>query len=80
MSALLAVFRDNHNTQQCLVSMTESWKNILGKGGFVVVISMDPSKAFNMLNLDLFITKLGVYRPRKGPNYLCQRVRLSSDV
>ena len=73
MSALLAVFRENRSTQQCLVSMTESWKNILDKAGFVVVISMDSSKAFNMLNLDLFITKLGVYRPRKRPNYLCQK-------
>ena len=73
MSALLAVFRENHSTQQYLLSMTESWKNILDKGGFVVVISMDHSKAFNMLNLDLFITKLGVYRPRKRPSYLCQK-------
>ena len=73
MSALLAVFRENHSTQQYLLSMTESWKNILDKGGFVVVISMDPSKAFNMLSLDLFITKLGVYRPQKGPNYLCKK-------
>ena len=60
-SKLLTGFRKNHSTQYCLVNMIEKWKNTLDTGGFVCVIFMDLSKAFDTMNHDLLIAKLGAY-------------------
>ena len=61
LSKLLTGFRKNHSTQRCLVNMLEKWKNTLDKGGFACVIFMDLSKAFDTMNHDLLIAKLGAY-------------------
>ena len=41
--------------------MLEKWKNTLYKGGFVCAIFMDLSNAFETMNHDLLISKLGAY-------------------
>ena len=41
--------------------MPEIWKKVLDKGGYICTIFMDLSKAFDTLNLDLLIAKLGSY-------------------
>ena len=41
--------------------MLEKWKNTLDKGSFVCAIFMDLSKAFDTMNHDLLIAKLGAY-------------------
>ena len=41
--------------------MVEKWKNTLDKDGFVCVMFMDLSKAFDTMNHDLWIAKLGAY-------------------
>ena len=61
LSKLLTGFRKNHSTQHCLMSMLEMWKNTLDKGGYVSAIFMDLSKAFDTLNHNLLISKLGPY-------------------
>ena len=61
LSKLLIVFRKNHSTQHCLMSMLEIWKNKLDKEGYVSAIFMDLSKAFDTLNNNLLIAKLGSY-------------------
>ena len=61
LSELLTGFRKNHGTQHSLVNMLEKWKNTLDKGGFVCAILMDLSKAYDTMNHDLLIAKLGAY-------------------
>ena len=61
LSKLLTGFRKNHSTQHCLVKLLEKWENTLDKGGFVCAIFLDLSKAFDIMNYDLLIAKLGAY-------------------
>ena len=61
LSKQLTGFRKNHSTQHCLSCMVEIWKKVLDKGRYICAIFMDLSKAFDTLNHDLFIAKLGVY-------------------
>ena len=61
LSKLLTGFRKNHSTQHCLVNMLEKRKNTFDKGGFVCAIFMDLPKAFDTMNHDLLIAKLGAY-------------------
>ena len=58
---LLTGFRKNQSTQHPLVNMLEKWKNTLDKGSFVCAIFMDLPKAFDTMNHDLLIAKLGAY-------------------
>ena len=60
LSKLLTCCRKNHSTQHCLMFMLEMWKNTSDKG-YVSAIFMDLSKAFDTLNHNLFIAKLGAY-------------------
>ena len=61
LSKLLTGFRKNQSTRHCLMSILEMWKNTLDKGDYVSAIFMDLSKAFDTLNHNLLIAKLGAY-------------------
>ena len=60
-SKYLTGFWKNHNTQNSLLRMIESWKVRLNNGSKVGVIIMDLSKAFDGLNHELLLTKLKAY-------------------
>ena len=54
----LTVFRKNHSTQHCLISMLEIWKKVLDQGEYICGITMDLSKALDTITHNLLISKL----------------------
>ena len=61
LSKLLAGFRKNHSTQNCLMSMLEMWKNTLEKGYYASAIFNDLPKAFDTLNYNSLMANFRVY-------------------
>ena len=54
-------YRKGFSTQQGLLSLIERLKNTLDQNGYGGAILMDLSKAFDTINHDLLIAKLGAY-------------------
>ena len=76
----LTGFRKSSNTQNSLLSMIESWKVRLNNGSKVGVIIMGLSKAFDILNHELLLTKLKAYGLDSNPvnsikSYLTNRLQ-----
>ena len=88
LSNLLTGFRKNHSTQHCLMHMLEKWKKILDKRGYKCAIFMDLSKAFDTLNHNLLISKLGsygfdpkaLYYIKSNLDNTKRRVRVNSNI
>ena len=59
LSKQLTGFIKNHSTQHCFSCMLEIWKKVLDKGKYISAIFIDLSKAFDTLNHELLIAKLG---------------------
>ena len=57
----LTGFRKNHNTQNSLLRTIESWKAKLNNVSKLGVLIMDLSKAYDSLNHDFLLSKLGAY-------------------
>ena len=53
--------RKGLSTKQALLSLIERWKNTLEQDGYGRAILMGYSKAFDTINYDLLIVKLGAY-------------------
>ena len=78
ISKQLTGFRKNHSTKHCLSCMLKYGKKVLDKGGYICAIFINLSKAFDTLDHDLLIAKLGVYgfetdALRYMKNYLTKR-------
>ena len=54
-------FRKGFNSQHCLVSMLEKWKNAMDNKQLFGALLTDLSKAFDCLSHDLLIAKLNAY-------------------
>ena len=61
LSKLLTIFRKNHSTQHFLVNILEKWKSTFDKGDFDYSMIINLSKAFDTMDHDLLIAKLGAY-------------------
>ena len=57
----LCGWRKGFSTQTTLVWLIEKWKHQLDKNGFLCVILMDLTKAFDAINYDLLTGKLHAY-------------------
>ena len=62
LSTFMCGYRKGFGTQQALLSLIERWKNTLDQNGYGGAILMDLSKAFDTINHDLLIAKLGANR------------------
>ena len=54
-------YRKGFRTQQALLSLIERWQNTLGQNGYGGAILMELSRAFDTINNDLLIAKLGAH-------------------
>ena len=62
LSPFLCGYRKGYNAQYALTAMIEKWKKSLDKNvGMAGAIFMDLSKAFDTINPELLIAKLGAY-------------------
>ena len=61
LNELLCGFRKAHSTQHALFKLLQSWQKELDNSGFIGIIPMDLSKAYDCLSHDLLFAKLGAY-------------------
>ena len=61
LNQLLCGFRKAHSTQHALFRLLQKWQKELDSGGFIGIILMDLSKAYDCLPHDLLIAKLEAY-------------------
>ena len=61
LNNILCAFQKAHNTQHALFKLHQSWKQVLGNGGFTGTILMDLSKAYDYIPHNLLIVKLKCY-------------------
>ena len=66
LSPYLFGYRKGSSTEQCLTVMLEQWKDALDDKGTAAAILTDLSKAFDCLNHNLLLSKMGAYGFDKG--------------
>lgn len=58
LSDFISSYRKFHSCETALLKLTEEWRPMFDKGELVVVVSMDLSKPFNIIDHDLLLAKL----------------------
>ena len=71
-------FRSHHSCETALNHMTDSWLNAIDDGNMIGVVLVDFKKAFDLVDHDILLTKLGIYGIKNEPlfwfkSYLSQR-------
>ena len=61
LSDFLCAYRQGFNTQNVLIKLIESSRQILGSRGYSEAVLMDLSIAFDTINQELLIAKLHAY-------------------
>ena len=61
LSHISCGFRRAHSTQHALFKLLQSWQKELDNGGFVSIILIDLSKAYDSIPHELLIAKLKFY-------------------
>ena len=87
LNSLLCGFRKAHSSQHALFKLLQAWQEELDKSGFVGIILMDVSKAYDSVPHDLLVAKFeacGIDKNRLNliHNYLTnrkQRTKISSS-
>ena len=54
-------FRAGFTCETCLLKITNNWYEELNKGNIIGCVTLDLTKAFDVLNFDIFLKKLQVY-------------------
>ena len=71
-------FRSHHSCETALNHMIDSWLNAIDDGNMIGVVLVDFKKAFDLVDHDILLTKLGIYGIKNEPlswfkSYLSQR-------
>ena len=76
LSKFIASFRKFHGTRHSMVTMLEKCRKALDIKGYICVLFMDLSRAFNTINRDLLLAKLHAYGfLRNALNLMCSYLK-----
>ena len=76
-------FREGHSTESALILMIDSWLKAINDGKFVGCLMVDFRKAFDLVDQDLLVQKLRLYKFDKNSlswfnSYLSNRTQMVS--
>ena len=61
LSDFISAYRKFHSCETSLLRLTENWRMMHDRGELVAVVSLDLSKAFDVIQYPLLLSKLRAY-------------------